>query len=173
MPEHLLLPQYGGEHTLAKRGGGGSSRPDRENKEEFAEVQVHNLNGMQNEHQKRKAQFSEYFDPNLIFRIELRSEISEEELSKFLKRCDIQYISPSPAKDGSLSYRVSLAEKGDLEKITERLLRYGQESKNKTFFNGVESFEPIPPEDKIGEKLAERPLEGDEVAYLGSDLFHN
>ena len=71
MPEHLLLPQYGGEHTLARRGGGGPSRPDRENKEEFAEIQVHNLNGMQNEHQKRKAQFSEYFDPNLIFRIEL------------------------------------------------------------------------------------------------------
>ena len=171
MPEHLLLPQYGGEHTLARRGGGGPSRPDRENKEEFAEIQVHNLNGMQNEHQKRKAQFSEYFDPNLIFRIELRSEISEEELSKFLKRCDIQYISPSPAKDSSLSYRVSLAEKGDLGEITERLLRYGQESKNKTFFNAVESFEPIPPEDKIGEKLAERPLEGDEVAYLDVELW--
>ncbi|MEN6512417.1 hypothetical protein, partial [Methanoculleus sp.] len=155
MPEHLRLPLHEGERTLAKRGGGGSPRPDREEKEDFAEVQVYNLNEMQSEHQKRKAQFSGYFDPNLIFRIELRSEISEEELSKFLSRCDIQYISPSPAKDGGLRYRVSLAEKGDLGKITEKLARYGQESKNKTFFNVVESFEPIPPEDKIGERLAE------------------
>ena len=161
----------GGERTLAKRRGGGFSRPDREEKKEFAEVQIYSLNKMQNEHQKRKAQFSEYFDPNLIFRIELRSEISEEELSKFLNRCDIQYISPSPAKDGSLRYRVSLAEKGDLRKITEKLTRYGQESKNKTFFNVVESFEPIPPEDKIGERLAERPLVGGEIAYLDVELW--
>jgi len=171
MPEHLRLPLHEGERTLAKRGGGGSPPPDREEKEGFAEVQVYNLNEMQSEHQKRKAQFSEYFDPNLIFRIELRSKISEEELSKFLNSCDIQYISPSPAKDGSLRYRVSLAEKGDLGKITEKLARYGQESTNKTFFNVVESFEPIPPEDKIGERLAERPLVDGEIAYLDVELW--
>ncbi len=171
MPEHLRLPLHKGERTLARRGGGGSPRPDREEKKGFAEVQVYNLNEMQSEHQKRKAQFSEYFDPNLIFRIELRSEIDEEELSKFLNRCDIQYISPSPAKDGGLRYRVSLAEQGDLGKITERLAQYGQESKNKTFFNVVESFEPIPPEDKIGERLAERPLVDGEVAYLDVELW--
>jgi len=171
MPEHLRLPLHEGERTLARRRGGGSPPPDREEKEGFAEVQVYNLNEMQSEHQKRKAQFSEYFDPNLIFRIELRSEISEEELSKFLNSCDIQYISPSPAKDGSLRYRVSLAEKGDLGKITEKLARYGQESTNKTFFNVVESFEPIPPEDKIGERLAERPLVDGEIAYLDVELW--
>lgn len=171
MPEHLRLPLHEGERTLARRRGWGSPRPDREEKKEFAEVQVYNLNEMQNEHQKRKAQFSEYFDPSLIFRIELRSEISEEELSKFLNHCDIQYISPSPAKDGGLRYRVSLAEKGDLREITERIARYGQKSKNKTFFNAVESLEPIPPEDKIGERLAERPLVGGEVAYLDVELW--
>lgn len=171
MSEHLRLPLYGGERTLAKGGGGGAPRPDREEKKDFAEVQVYNLNQMQSEHQKRKTQFSEYFDPNLIFRIELRSEIGEKELSEFLSRCDIQYISPSPAKDGGLRYRVSLAEKGDFGKITEKLARYGQESKNKTFFNVVESFEPIPPEDKIGERLAERPLVGGEIAYLDVELW--
>jgi len=171
MSEHLRLPMYEKEFTLAKRGGRRSPRPEREEKGDFAEVQVYNLNEMQSEHQKRKAQLSEYFDPNLIFRIELRSEISEEDLSKFLNRCDIQYISPSPAKDGALRYRVSLAEKGDLGKITEKLAQYGQESKNKTFFDVVESFEPIPPEDKIGGRLAERPLVGDEIAYLDVELW--
>ena len=78
MSEHLRLPVYGGERTLAKGGGGGAPRPDREEKKDFAEVQVYNLNQMQSEHQKRKTQFSEYFDPNLIFRIELRSEIGEK-----------------------------------------------------------------------------------------------
>ena len=171
MPEHLRLPLHEGERTLARGRGGGSPRPDREEKKDFAEVQVYNLNEMQSEHQKRKAQFSEYFDPNLIFRIELRSEIGEEELSEFLNRCDIQYISPSPAKEGGLRYRVSLAEKGDLGKITEKLTRYGQKSKNKTFFNVVESFEPIPLEDKIGERLAERPLVDGEIAYLDVELW--
>ncbi|HIJ07148.1 S8 family peptidase, partial [Methanocalculus sp.] len=171
MPEHLRLPLYGGERTLVKGGGRGFPRPDREEKGDFAEVQVYNLNQIQNEHQRRKTTFSEYFDPNLIFRIKLQSEISEEELSTFLERCDIQYISPSPAKDSDLSYRVSLAEKGDLQKITEKLTKYGQESRYKNFFNIIESFEPIPPEDKIGEKLAEKPLENNENAYLDVELW--
>jgi len=171
MSEHLRLPLYGKERALAKRGGGGSPSPEREEKGDFAEIQVYNLNEMQSEHKKRKAQLSEYFDPNLIFRIELRSKISEEDLSEFLSHCDIQYISPSPAKDGGLRYRVSLAEKGDLGKITEKLAQYGQESKNKTFFDVVESFEPIPPEDKIGERLAERPLVDGEIAYLELELW--
>lgn len=171
MPEHLRLPLYGGERTLAKGRGRGFPRPDREEKEGFAEVQVYNLNEMQSEHQKRKAKFSEYFDPNLIFRIELRSEIGEEELSKFLERCDVQYISPSPAKSSGLSYRVSLAEKGDLQKITEKINHYGRESKYKNFFDIVESFESIPSEDKIGERLAEQPLEDHENAYLDVELW--
>ena len=171
MAEHLRLPLYGGERTLAKGGGRGFPRPDREEKGDFAEVQVYNLNQIQNEHQRRKTTFSEYFDPNLIFRIKLQSEVSEKELSTFLERCDIQYISPSPAKDSSLSYRVSLAEKGDLQKLTEKLTKYGQESRYKNFFNIVESFERIPPEDKIGEKLAERPLEDNEIAYLDVELW--
>jgi len=53
-----------GERTLAKGGGRGFPRPDREEKGDFAEVQVYNLNQIQNEHQRRKTTFSEYFDPN-------------------------------------------------------------------------------------------------------------
>jgi len=170
MPEHLRLPLHEREHTLA-RGRGGSTPPSREEKGEFAEVQIVNLNEMQEEHQKKKAIFSEYFDPNLIFRIELRSDIGEEELSQFLKRCDIQYISPSPTSTGGKSYRVSLAEEGDLQKITEKISQYGRESKYKNFFDIIESFEPIPPEDKIGERLAERPLEDGEMAYLDVELW--
>jgi len=170
MPEHLPLPYYEKEFTLEKRRGFGSG-PKREDKKDFAEIQIYNLNGMQEDHQRNKTKYSEYLDPNLIFRIKLRSSVNEKEFSRFLERCDIQYISPSPTKNGGMSHRISLSKTGDFQNIIEKINLYGTESRYENLFDIIESFEPIPPEDKIGESLVERPLNNGEIAYLDIELW--
>ncbi|MDD4254836.1 MAG: S8 family peptidase [Methanofollis sp.] len=170
MSEHLPLSYYETEFTLVNKRHS-FDRPKRDDKKGFAEVQICNLNKMQEEHQRKKTEYSNYLDPNLIFRIKLNSKVSEKEFIQFLKRCDIQYISPSPTKNGGISYRISLSETGDFQKIIEKINLYGRESRYGDTFDLIESFEPIPPEDKVGESLVERPLESDEKAYLDLELW--
>ncbi|HDH91446.1 MAG TPA: S8 family peptidase [Candidatus Aenigmarchaeota archaeon] len=165
MIEHLKLPFYEREFERKKRGGG-RIKP-REERRKFSEVQIFNLGKIKHSFEEDKRKFSKFFDPNLIFRIELNQNVDEEEFKKFLERSHIKVISPSPEGKG---FWISLAEDESLEEVKKRLAEYGEKERYKQF-DAIESFQPIPKEEKIGEQLKENPLEDEEEAYLDIEVW--
>lgn len=165
MPDHLKLPLYEGEFER-KKGRGGRIK-GRENRNQFSEVQVFNLGEIKDNFDEDKKAFSQFFDPNLIFKIKLNQKVNEDTFTKFLELKNIRVISPSPEGSG---YWISLADDENLEKIIDKLKEYG---KNETYklFDIIENFEPIPPEEKIGEQLKKSPLKEGEEAYLDIEIW--
>jgi len=165
MSEHLKLPFYEREFERKKRGGG-RLKP-RDERQRFSAVQIFNLGKIKESFEEDKRKFSEFFDPNLIFKIELNQKVDEEEFKRFLERSGIKVISPSPEGKG---FWISLAEDESLEEIKKRLKEYGEKERYKQF-DAIESFQAIPKEDKIEEQLKERPLEDGEEAYLDIEVW--
>ncbi len=165
MGEHLRLIFHNAEFERKKRGRG--KLAGRENKKQFSEVQVFNLEEIKKDFDNDKKRFMQFFDPNLLFKIKLNQKVDEKEFLKFLERNDIKVISPSPEGEG---YWISLAVADNLDKVKTKLKAYGENKKYKQF-DAIESFEPIPPEEKIGERLGEKPLQEDEEAYLDIEVW--
>lgn len=165
MSEHLSLPFYEREFERKKRGGGGLSA--RENRKQFSEIQIFNLAEIKKDFDRDKEKFKQFFDPNLLFKIKLNQSVDEEGFIKFLERNRVKVISPSPEGEG---YWISLAEDENLDEVKKRLEKYGEREKHKQF-DAIESFEPIPSEEKIGEQLKDRPLQEGEEAYLDIEIW--
>ena len=165
MSEHLRLPFYEREFERKRQGGGGFK--PRENRQQFSEIQIYNLAGIKKDFNKDKSKFKQFFDPNLIFKIKLNQTVHEEDFTKFLERNGIKVISPSPEGKG---YWIFLAEDESLEEAEHRLKEYGKMEKYKQF-DAIDSFDPIPPEDKIGEQLKNKPLQEAEEAYLDIEIW--
>ena len=166
MSEHLKLPFYEREFERKKRGGGGI-KPREEDRRRFSELQIFNLAGIKEDFDRDKEKFKQFFDPNLIFKIKLNQRVDEEGFIKFLERNRVKVISPSPEGKG---YWILLAEDESLDEAKKRLEEYGEREKYKQF-DAIESFEPIPPEEKIGEQLKDRPLQEGEEVYLDIEIW--
>lgn len=165
MSEHLRLPFYEREFERKKQGGGGFK--PRENRQQFSEIQIYNLAEIKKDFNKDKSKFKQFFDPNLIFKIKLNQTVHEEDFTKFLERNGIKVISPSPEGKG---YWIFLAEDESLKEAERRLKEYGKKEQYKQF-DAIDSFDPIPPEDKIGEQLKNKPLQEDEEAYMDIEIW--
>lgn len=165
MSEHLRLPFYEREFERKRQGGGGFK--PRENRQQFSEIQIYNLAEIKKDFNKDKSKFKQFFDPNLIFKIKLNQTVHEEDFTKFLDRNGIKVISPSPEGKG---YWIFLAEDENLEEAERKLKEYGKREKYKQF-DAIDSFDPIPPEEKIGEQLKNKPLQEGEEAYLDIEVW--
>ena len=173
MVDHIYIKRYEKELGRKKRAGHGGSGP-KENKTDFVEVQRHNINEILAIHEHNRLTFSQYFDPNLIFRIKVNGNPDENEFADFLRRCHLRYIAPSPASaisSGELTYRVSHADQDNLNEIRRRLEQYSDHEEYKSFFQIIDSVEKIPDEDKIGKGLIEKPLSNDEFEFVDIELW--
>ncbi len=170
MSEHLNLPFYEKEFERKKRGG--SRIKPREDRKHFFEIQIRKLGEIKKDFDKDKERFKQFFDPNLLFKIELKQHVSEEDFRKFLERNKIQIVSPSPE---GIGYWISLAKNENLDEVKKRLEEYGKddekEAKYKDIFDAIEKFDVIPPEDKIGERLKENPLQKGKEYYLDIEIW--
>lgn len=166
MNEHLALPLYRGTFERKKSRGGAGFQP-REDTKQFSEVQVFKLAKIKDDFKKDKERLKRFFDPNLIFKVELKQKVSEENFVRCLERNGVRVISPSPVGKG---YWVLLAEDEDLTELTRRLRDYGEKGKYKEF-HAIESFDPIPLEEKIGEQLREMPLQEGQETYLDIEIW--
>ena len=166
MSEHLSLPFYERAFERKKRGGG-RIKPREEDRQRFSEIQIFNLAEIKKDFDRDKEKFKQFFDPNLLFKIKLNQRVDEEEFIKFLERNRVKVISPSPEGKG---YWISLAEDESLSEVKKRLEKYGKRERYKQF-DAIGSFEPIPPEEKIGEQLKDRPLQEGEEAYLDIEIW--
>lgn len=170
MSEHLKLPSYS-EKFERKKHGGGKIEP-REDRKQFSNIQICKLREIKKDFDKDKEKFKQFFDPNLLFKIELKQHVSEEKFREFLERNKIQIISPSPKGTG---YWISLAKNESLDEVEKKLKDYGRndekEAKYKNIFDAIEKFDVIPPEDKIGERLKEKQLQEGEEYYLDIEIW--
>lgn len=166
MSEHLTLPFYEGNLDRKLRRGRGPFK-QHQDKGLFTRMQLTNLDYIKDQFEKTKVDYHEYFKPNMIFKIKVNQNVDEKNFESFLRAAKVRIISPSPDNQG---YWITLAEEDNLEKLKKRLTNYGNND-GLNMFDAIESFTPIPPEEKIGHQLATNPLSDDEEAYLDIEIW--
>ena len=174
MVDHIYINRYEKELERKKRAVPRGGSGPREDKESYIEVQRTNINEILAIHEQNRLTFSPYFDPNLIFRIKVTGNPDENDFANFLRRCQLRYISPSPASgisSSELTYRVSHAEKDNLDEIRQRLEQYKDHEQYKNYFEIIDSVEKIPADDKIGKGLIEKRLSDNEMEYVDVELW--
>ena len=115
-----------------------------------------------------KRRYRKYFDPSLIFKIEVNQNVNEDTFRNELNRMGIEVISPSPDKKG---FWVVFAEDRALDEFAKKLKDYSEEKKQYKFFNAIETLVDIPPEEKTGKQLQQNPLGKGEFAYLDVEIW--
>ncbi|MBN1461959.1 MAG: S8 family peptidase [Armatimonadetes bacterium] len=166
MSEHLQLPQHRGEyHRVLRAGGRGFTR--RGDAAAFAERERRRLARIEAEFRRDADALPNYFDPHLIFKVELRDKVAQDQLADFLSPAGIRIISPAPGGSG---FWVIMADGASLDVLRQRLARFERADRLK-LFNVIERFLPIPPREKIGPRLTKQPLAATDIGYLDVEAW--
>ncbi|MFQ5455253.1 MAG: S8 family peptidase [Nitrospirota bacterium] len=172
MPEqydHLKLPRIVQEYDRRKYGPPLEYKmSEGRDKNNFYKTQIKTFQNLKLDQDVLRKHYSNYFDPSLIFKIEVNQSVSEESFRNELSRMGIEVISPSPDKKG---FWVVFAEDRALDEFSKKLKDYSEEKKQYKFFNAIEALMNIPPEEKIGKQLEQYPLGKDEFAYLDVEIW--
>lgn len=166
--EHLKLPKVVQEYDRNKYGGGGYKAIEGRNKNDFYQTQIKTFQNLKQDQDTLKKRYSKYFDPSLIFKIEVNQNVDEESFRNELSRMNIEVISPSPDKKG---FWIVFAESKALDEFSKKLKDYSEEKRQYKFFNAIETLTDIPPEEKIGKQLMQNPLGKDEFGYLDVEIW--
>lgn len=166
--EHLKLPKIDQEYDRSKYGGGGYKTVKGRNKNDFYQTQIKTFQNFKQGQDFLKKHYGKYFDPSLIFKIEVNQSVSEESFRNELSRMGIEVISPSPDKKG---FWIVFAENDALDEFSKKLKDYSEEKKQYKFFDAIEKLMDIPPKEKIGKQLKQNPLGKDEFGYLDIEIW--
>lgn len=168
--EHLSLPSYEKGFDRSKKSG--FSKPilrTDEEKKETSEIQIQQFANLKKSFAQDKIRYREYFDPNLIFKLEIITKsVHEDTLRQDLNRMDIEVLSPAPDKKGLW---VVFTEDEEAKKFHEKLDLYVTQNQKKDLFSTLGEIVEIPPEDKIGERLKQEHLSIQETAYLDVEIW--
>lgn len=170
--EHLRLP-FISEELFRKKSpgkrGSGFQKTERD-KDEFYKTEIQHFSALKENFASQKRKFKDFFDPKLIYKIEIDQNVDENILREELKKFDIEVIAPSPGKKG---FWVVFSEDTELKKFEDALLAYTKtDKKYGTVLDAVKDIVDIPPEEKIGPLLKERPLGPDEVTPLDFSVWN-
>lgn len=165
--EHLNLPFVPDNflRTIRPRGRG-PKKPDRDEYEASQEI-LQSFDNIQQKHKERKQHYKDSFNPDLIFKIEVNQNVSEDSFRINLRRAGIKVISPSPDNKG---FWVVFTEDEELLEFKRRLSEHVQEDKY-DFLYAVENLSDIPPEEKVGESLQIEPFGIEEKSYLNIEIW--
>ncbi len=166
--EHLRLPKTVQEYDRKKHGGGGYEMIKERNKNDFYETQIKTFQNLKQDQDILKKRYREYFDPSLIFKMEINQNVDEEAFRNELSRMGIEVISPAPDKKG---FWVVFAENRALNDFSKKLKDYSEEKRQYKFFNAIETLLDIPPKEKIGKQIQQNPLGKDEFGYLDVEIW--
>ena len=166
--EHLRLPKTVQEYDRKKHGGGGYEIIEGRNKNDFYETQIKTFQNLKQDQNILKKRYREYFDPSLIFKMEINQNVDEQSFRTELSRMGIEVISPAPDKKG---FWVVFAENIALDEFSKKLKDYSEEKRQYKFFNAIETLMDIPPKEKIGKQLKQNPLGKDEFSYLDVEIW--
>ena len=161
--EHLELPQV--QESLPRRLHGGGRPVERDSKsahgrrlggevEKIIEASV-------------EAELPGELRPELIFKVELHPKAQLED--EMADRMGLKVLAREPGKT-----LVVFASDGELQSFRQRLAEYSGETGHKyEEFGGIEHLLKIGPEDRVGHRSGERPLEGEEIEMpLDVELWH-
>lgn len=171
MPEqydHLKLPRIAPVYDRKKHGYGSYKPLEGRNKKDFYQTQIKTFQKIKQGQDVLKKRYRKYFDPSLIFKVEVNQKVDEESFRKELRRMGIEVISPSPDKKG---FWIVFAEDKTLKEFSRKLKDYSEEKKQYKFFNAIENLMDIPSGEKIGIQLEQYPLGKDEVGYLDVEIW--
>jgi len=166
--EHLKLPKIVQEYDRRKYGGGEYEIIEGRNKNDFYQTQIKTFQNLKQDQDILKKRYSKYFDPSLIFKIEINQNVDEESFRNELSRMGIEVISPSPDKKG---FWIVFAENKALDEFSKKLKDYSEEKRQYKFFNAIETLMDIPPKEKIGKQIQQNPLGKDEFGYLDVEIW--
>jgi len=168
--EHLELPFLARNFDRQKRSGMVIYKHQRneENKTSFYQNQTEKLDRLKESLTTKKESYQKYFDPNLIFKLEINQSVSENTIRTELGRMNIQVISPSPDKKGIW---VVFANNQDVEQLKAKLKIY-KDSDSYKFFSAFESIDDIPIEEKIGEGLNLENLDTKTFSYFDVEIWN-
>lgn len=161
---HLILPKA--ETRFRKKPPKKFGYADAERDAGFYETEVKKLQILGEKYQNESKNYTKYFQPNLIFKIQSKG-VSDESFRKDLKRGGIEVISSAPDKKG---YWVGFSEDITFEKFKKEVTKRVQKEKA-SFIDAIESFGEIPPEEKLGELLNKKGFSKDEVSYLDIEIW--
>lgn len=165
---HLKLPLFKSDFERQKHGGGGFNLPDKRNKSQFSQQAIQKAENLANAFSISKKQLFSRIDPSLIFEIEINQSVSPDAFENTLGSMGIQVLSVAEGKKG---FWVVFSEDADLQRFRQKLTSYGSEDGPKyDFFHAIESFNDIPVEKKIGDRLAEKPL-NDTAEFIDLELW--
>jgi hypothetical protein len=170
MPEHLELPFLPEDFNRPARPGYGNKRLQRsyQEKQEFYRTTIEKFDNFQSSQTEKRTKFSGFFDPQLIFKIELNEKENENTFREELQRSNIQILSPSPDKSG---YWVAFSDEEDLHSFRHRLNNYANERNKYDIINAITGFDLIPSDEKIGIRLRSFEFQQDEKIYIDVELW--
>lgn len=165
--EHLELPFVSEAFSRKKRKGGGGYNKKERDKNKFYQGELQSFENIHQNYKQRKKRYQDYFDPSLIFKINVNQSVPEDDFREELRRAGIEVISPSPDKKG---FWVVFSEDEDLLIFKKKLKEHVYKDKY-NFFYAIEGILDIPPEEKIGESLQKDPYRDDEASYLDIEIW--
>ncbi|QXO96040.1 S8 family peptidase [Methanospirillum purgamenti] len=164
MPEHLDLVHY---RPLSKRRKG---RPGiistHINRNEFFAQINRDIESVRT-HFNTDPNHIEGF-PHLFELIVNQSSIHEQSFTTFLKRIDINVISPNPLKKGTW---ITSTTDISFSKFYKKCATYSQEENRYKEFGAIGNIRKISPEKKIGKKLQKNPLLTDSYEIIDIELW--
>ena len=114
-----------------------------------------------------KQKYGRYFDPNLIFRIKLTQNVSDDSFRAELRRAGIQTIASASSENG---YLVVFASDVHLAQFRQKL-EYRSRKNKATFVDAIDEIEEIPQEDKLGESLKKNGLQGSDTERVDVEIW--
>lgn len=123
---------------------------------------------MEKRHISIKKEYERYFDPSLIFKINLIQNVSDISFRDELRRLGIKTISSVPGKDG---YQVVFASDVHLAKFRQKLEARIQRGDRATFVDAIGSIEEIPQDEKLGESLQAYPLKKSDKEHIDVEIW--
>lgn len=168
--QHLKLPLFQDniERKKLRNTGGGFSLPQGRNKAHFSQQATQKAESLSSKFSTLKNQLSGKIDPTLIFEIEINQSVSPDAFEKTLVSMGIHVLSVAEGRKG---FWVVFSDDDDLSRFKKKLSTYGsEEGANYDFFHAIESFDEIPLEEKIGERLKIQPLD-DTADFIDLELW--
>jgi hypothetical protein len=166
--QHLKLPLFQGNVERQKHGGGGFSLIQGRDKAKFSQQVCQKAENLSSAFSALKKQLSVKIDPSLIFQIEINQSVSPDAFEKTLASMDIHVLLIAEGKKG---FWVVFSEDENFIKFKQKLETYGsEEGYDYNFFHAIESFDDIPIEKKIGQRLVEQPL-ADTAGFIDLELW--
>lgn len=170
--KHLTLPVINEDFTRKKRTDvkivyGWPKGLAPRDKNEYYTTEIQSFEHLKQAYNEQKDRYRKYFDPKLIFKLNINQSVSEENFIKNLEGLNLEVISPSPDKKG---YWIVFTEDKEFGIFKKKLKEY-VENERYPFFNAIEGIYEIPSEEKKGESLLKLPFQNDENSFIDVEIW--